>query len=85
MNRRITIELSSDLDFEGMVVEITIDNSILARLNYDKGINNIEMELIFGEGCKSTNIPLNDFLISIEKAKKLLIQCAEEDKIREKK
>lgn len=85
MNKKITIELSSDLDFEGMVVEITIENSILVRLNYDKGINNIEMELIPGEGCKSANIPLNDFLTSIEKAKNLLIQCAEEDASREKK
>jgi hypothetical protein len=82
MNRKITIELSSDLDFEGMVVDITIENSILLRLNYDKGINNIEMDLIPSESCKNVSVALNDFLSALEKGKKLLTQCAAEDKLR---
>ncbi len=77
MNKRFIIEMCSDVEYEGMVIDIRFDNNAVARLNYEKGKDNIEIvleshdvELIF---------PLEDFLIALEKAKNLAIQCAEED------
>ena len=79
MNNEFIIELSSDLNFEGMVIEITFRNRMTARLNYDKGINNVEMEII----CSSKEIvlPMQDFLNALEKAKKLVHKCFHEDQI----
>lgn len=83
MNKQFSIDLISDLDFEGMVVEISFDNQLIAKLNYDKGIDNLEIELILhDEQINKLISPLNDFIISLEKAKKILIQCAKEDRIR---
>lgn len=35
--KKFNIELSSDLDFEGMVVEVCFDNQVIATCNYEKG------------------------------------------------
>lgn len=80
MNKQFTIELCSDVDFEGMTVEILFDNQTIATLNYDKGIDNIEMEI--SENVEKLAFPLQGFLTAVEKAKKLIIKCAEEDKLR---
>lgn len=81
MNRKFVLELISDLDFEGMVVEISFENQSVARLNYDKGIDKIEMEMIFqNENMNNLIFPLDDFFLILEKAKKLLIKCYREDR-----
>jgi hypothetical protein len=79
MNDKFFIELISDLDFEGMVVEVIFKNQIVARLNYDKGIENIEMEI---SPCRDMSLvfPLEEFLSTIERAKKLVVKCYEEDR-----
>lgn len=83
MNKRFTFEISSDLDYEGMVIEISFDNVTIARLNYDKGINEIEIEFVlYTEIYNKFIFPLNDFLLAIEKAKNLAIKCAKEDEER---
>ncbi|HEV3270004.1 MAG TPA: hypothetical protein VGZ69_05080 [Candidatus Rhabdochlamydia sp.] len=85
MNKKFIIELSSDLDFEGMVVNICFGNQEVAMLNYDKGINNIEIQIPSqNEESQRFIFPLQDFLNVLEKAKKLVIQCAKEDELREK-
>ena len=85
MNKKFIIELSSDLDFEGMVVNICFGNQEVAMLNYDKGINNIEIQIPSqNEESQRFIFPLQDFLTVLEKAKKLVIQCAKEDELREK-
>ena len=70
MNKKFSIEMCSDLDFEGMVIDIS----------YEKGIDNMEIEirpildkLIFS---------LGDFFVALEKAKQLAIKCAKEDELR---
>ncbi len=85
MSKKFTTELSSDLDFEGMIVEVCFDTQPIARLNYDKGIDDIEVELVFcSKDAGEMIFSLDGFLAAVEKARKLIIQCAEEDKLKEK-
>ena len=44
-NKYFKIRLCSDLDYDGMVVDIVYKNSSLATLNQDKGIENIIIKL----------------------------------------
>ena len=84
MSNDFTIELSSNLDYEGMVVYISVHEQEIAILNYDKGIENIEIKLlpIYTES-KTLSVPLDELLKALEKAKKVLKKCAEEDKTRD--
>jgi hypothetical protein len=67
-----------------MVIDINYDSLTIASINYDKGIDNMEIEFpSFGNNTQKLTFPLQDFLNVLEKAKKLTIQCAEEDKSRE--
>ncbi|MCB1107783.1 MAG: hypothetical protein KDK76_06785 [Chlamydiia bacterium] len=45
-NKGFSLELCSDLDFEGMVVDVNYDDHPIATGNYDKGVNNIEITLL---------------------------------------
>ena len=77
MNKKLSIELCGDLDFEGMVIDVTYNKETIASINYEKGIDNMEIEI----PPKPENFvfPLDDFLLILEKAKKLAIKCAKED------
>lgn len=79
MSDKFDIALISDLDFEGMVVEISFNNQLTATLNYDQGINNIEMEV----SCSNETVTfsMENFLHALEKAKALLHKCFHEDQI----
>lgn len=81
MKNRFTIELISDLDFEGMVVEISLGNQVIAQLNYDKGIDKIEMELCSELAEPNLIFPLSEFSHALERAKDILIRCYNEDQI----
>jgi len=83
MNDKFTIELCSDLDFEGMVVDISFSNQIIAMLNYEKGINNIEIEIFSSTDSSVKRVfLLKDFVNALESAKKLAIKCAKEDELK---
>ena len=82
MTKKFSITLCSELDFEGMVVEVCFDNQVIATCNYEKGIDNIEIQIL--PQNQECIFPLQDFLNVLEKAKKLVMQYAEEDKLREK-
>ena len=85
MEKKLTIEMCSDLDFEGMVIDVRYDTHPIASINYDKGINNMEVEFcLFGGDFQKITLPLQDFLDVMEKAKKLALKCAEEDILRKK-
>lgn len=71
--------MCSDLDYEGMVVDVSYDMETIASINYDKGIDNIEIEVYpISEKLK---FPLDDFFLVLEKAKQLAVKCAKEDKL----
>lgn len=84
-NKKFSITLFGDLDFEGMIVEVCFDNQVIATCNYEKGIDNIEIQILSqNEDSQEFIFPLQDFLNVLEKAKNLVIQCAKEDELREK-
>lgn len=84
MNKKIKIELSSNLDYEGMVVYISIGNQELAILNYDKGEDNIEIEILpLPPGQDKLELPLDELMNILQQAKEILLKCAEQDKTRE--
>ncbi len=81
MNEKFSIELCSDVDFEGMVVDISYNMQTVASINYDKGVNRMEIKMIpFGCDARGLIFPLQDFMAILEKAKQIAIRCAEEDK-----
>ncbi len=84
------LEISSDLDYEGMVVNI-VDISkqvkkenginkviykqrVIAILNQEKGINNIEIKIFVPTNGEFLDFSYKDFMEVLEKAKKMLIQ-----------
>jgi len=79
MSKRFLIEMCSDRDFEGMAIYISYGVDLIAIVNYDKGIDNIE--IIIQPGLEKLYFPLKDFFKILEKAKKLAIKCAKEDKL----
>ncbi|NGX50363.1 MAG: hypothetical protein K1060chlam2_00208 [Chlamydiae bacterium] len=85
MSQSFTIELSSNVDFEGMVVYISSGEQEFFLLNYDKGVENIEIEPLPHTITEKKQIfQLEELLDALIKAKEILIKCAEEDKTRER-
>lgn len=83
VSKRFCIKLCSDVDFEGMVLDICFDDQPIAMVNYDKGINKIEIEVLSKrESSFNPIFYLQDFIDILEEAKILAIQCAEEDRLR---
>ncbi|MBS0605617.1 MAG: hypothetical protein KF898_04065 [Parachlamydiales bacterium] len=80
MNEKFSIEMCSDLDYEGMVVDVSYDMETIASINYDKGIDNIEIEVYPISG--KLKFPLDDFFLVLEKSKQLAVKCAKEDKFK---
>ena len=77
-NKGFFLKLCSDLDFEGMIVDICFDDQRIASVNYDKGIDNIEVAMLTQESSRHV-FNLSDFVNILEKAKNLAIKCAKED------
>lgn len=46
MNKKLGIEISSDLDYEKMVVNITQEGRTLAILNSERGKDEVEIEIL---------------------------------------
>jgi len=77
-NKYFKIRLCSDLDYEGMVVDIVYKNSTLATLNQDKGIENIEIKLYPPQLDKYWEISYKTFIEILEEAKKTLLEINKE-------
>jgi hypothetical protein len=73
MNKRFSVELCSDLDYEEMVVDISLDHNTIAVLNKEKGVENIEIEFVaLSESLLELKVPFNDFIDVLLFAKKTL-------------
>ena len=70
---KFKIRICSDLDYEGMVVDIVYNNETLATLNQDSGVDNIEIKL-FSNKKDFWEFSLDEFQKNVEEAKKTLIQ-----------
>ena len=80
MKKTFLIETCSDINYDGMVVDVSVDNRRIAMINYDKGIDQLEIEILLSTDQLSKCVfPLKDFLEILEKAKDIAIQCAKED------
>ena len=92
MKKGLNLEISSDLDYEGMVVnivyypeEIDFDDiekkyyfqESIATLYQDKGIENIEIKLYPSRREEYLEFSYKEFIDILEEAKKLLIESNE--------
>jgi len=63
-----------------MVVDISFDNQRIAMINYDKGIDNMEIEILStGDESSRCVFPLISFFNSLEEAKAIAVRCAKKD------
>lgn len=74
MNDEFSLEICSDLDYEGMTVDISYLNDLIASLNQDKGSENIEIKLYSPKDKEHWNFSYEEFMLILKKAKELLIQ-----------
>jgi hypothetical protein len=75
MNKKFRVELSSDLEYEEMVVYVSWNQHPFAVLNYEKGIESMELELLpLPKGESSLAIPFEDCMEVFQFAKETLIQ-----------
>ena len=80
MKKKLTIELSSNLDYEGMVVDINYNSTTLVSINYDKGIHNMEMEFFpSGIGKEKVLLSIHEFSGILKEAEQLALKCFKED------
>ncbi len=68
----------SDLDYEGMVVDIVYKNSTVATLNQDKGIKNTEIKVFPPVDKDCWDFPYEEFIKILKKAKETLIKFNQE-------
>lgn len=76
---KFSLTLCSDLDYEGMVVDIKYGNDRIALAHYDKGIYDMEIQWLTTKKNETSNYPLNDLLETLKEAHDLLKKCALED------
>ncbi|HPE84680.1 MAG TPA: hypothetical protein PLO43_00680 [Chlamydiales bacterium] len=70
----------SDVNLKGMLILVCHDDQLIAEVNYEKGIEKIEIEIIPSQEDLSDRIfSLKDFLKVLEEARQLAIKCAKED------
>ena len=75
MNGKFTLEFCSDLDYEELVADIYFEQSFIALVTQEKGIDNIEIELSpKDEKIKSLKLPLNYFIDILMKARSSLVE-----------
>lgn len=71
------IKTLSDVSVEGMIVIVVYDDQDIAEINYEKGIDQLEIELV--HPVSHAKFPLDDFFKTLERAKEVALRCAKED------
>lgn len=80
INKGFCTKILGDIDLEGMVILICHDDQVIAEINYEKGIDNMEIEIVSSqEGFPKRIFSLDGFFKILEEAKRLAIKCAKED------
>lgn len=76
---RFSFEISSDLDYEKMVVNLNFSNTSIAILNCDKGKGATEIELLNNDDYKVIwKFDFKDFVAALNKAYEKLMEANEE-------
>ncbi len=85
INKGFCTKILGDIDLEGMVILVYYDDQVIAEINYEKGIDNMEIEVLSSqEGFSKRIFSLDGFFKILEEAKQLAIKCAKEDEKRTK-
>lgn len=79
-NKCFKIRICSDLDYEGMVVDVVYKDVTFASLNQDKGVKNIEITIYPSQIVEYWKFSYKEFMDILEEAKKTLIQINKEKK-----
>lgn len=75
MNKKFIVEVCSDLDYEEMVADISYENHSIAMISQEKGIKKMEIKIFTPpKELLTWNFSLDDFIETLEFAKKRLIQ-----------
>ncbi len=75
MSNKFHVRVCSDLDYEEMVADISYENHFIAIVSQEKGMDNMEIEILFAENAKNKMaFLLEDFIEAITVAKKSLIK-----------
>lgn len=88
INKGFCTKILGDVDLEGMIILICHDDQVIAEINYEKGIDNMEIEIVSSpsqEGFLKRIFSLDGFFKILEEAKQLAIKCAKEDEELRKK
>lgn len=73
MNKKFSVDISSDLDYEEMVADIIYDNNAMAKITQESGPHHMEIE-IFESPKLAWNVPLDEFIKTLQFAKERLIK-----------
>lgn len=80
INKEFCTKILGDIDLEGMVILVCYDDQVIAEINYEKGIDNLEVEIVSSQdGFPKRTFSLDGFFKILEEAKQLAIKCAKED------
>lgn len=80
MNKKLGIEISSDLDYEKMVVNITQEGRTLAILNSERGKDEVEIEILSRDEDRILwKLEFDEFVETLNLALKKLKSINEED------
>ena len=79
MKKDFKLEISSDLNYNGMVVHISYRNDLLAVLNQDKGSKNIEIKMFPSKDQDYWIFPYEELLNYLNKAKDVVIKINQQD------
>ena len=64
INNKFRIRMCSDVDYEEMVADICYEDSTVATVNQEKGVEHMEIEIYAQDEKQSWNFPLDDFISS---------------------
>jgi hypothetical protein len=80
ISKGFSTKILGDVDLKGMVILVCYDDQIIAEINYEKGIDNMEIEIVSSqEGFPRRNFSLDGFSKTLEEARQLAIKCAKQD------
>lgn len=74
MNKKFTVEICSDLDYEEMVADVSFEHRRFAMITQEDGVDNMEIEIFSPKNEIKLKFPLNDFIESLILARKSLIE-----------
>lgn len=80
-SKKFTVEIVGDLDYEELVADICWNKThTVAMITQENGVENMEIEIFVPAGGLTTwKFPLDDFLKTLEKAKKVLSERLPEE------